>query len=287
MDAARFHAARRFLETRFGRIAYLDAGEGDAVLFLHGFPLNGFQWRGAIDRLSRERRCFAPDFLGLGYSETTELQDVAPSAQVSMLIAFLDALSIRTVDLIANDSGGAVAQLLMTHHPARIRTLLLTNCDTEIDSPPKAMLPVVELAKAGRYADAWLVPWLHDKTLARSSNGLGGLCYEDPTHPSDEAIDCYLAPLVSSRARKALTNRYAIALERNPLAGVEAALKQSRVPTRILWGTADSIFSAEGPKYLERVLGASRGVRYLDGAKLFFPEEYPDVIAEEARRLWG
>ena len=42
---------------------------GQAALFLHGAPLNGFQWRGAIERLSAHRRCIAPDFMGLGYSE--------------------------------------------------------------------------------------------------------------------------------------------------------------------------------------------------------------------------
>ena len=41
-----------------------------------------------------------------------------------------------------------------------------------------------------------------------------------------------------------------------------------------------------GPDYLDCVLSSSRGIRYLGGAKLFFPEEYPDVVAEEARRLW-
>ena len=62
MDAAAFHAARRYAETRFGKIAY-------AALFLHGFPLNGFQWRGALDRLSAHRRCVAPDFMAMGYTE--------------------------------------------------------------------------------------------------------------------------------------------------------------------------------------------------------------------------
>src|SRR5690242_9376468 len=63
-DAAAFAAARRFAQTPFGRIAYVERGRGDAALFLHGFPLNGFQWRGALDRLASHRRCVVPDFLG-------------------------------------------------------------------------------------------------------------------------------------------------------------------------------------------------------------------------------
>jgi haloalkane dehalogenase len=52
----------------FGRIAHIDRGTGPAALFLHGFPLSSFQWRGAIDRLKHVRRCLAPDFMGLGHT---------------------------------------------------------------------------------------------------------------------------------------------------------------------------------------------------------------------------
>src|SRR5262245_24212245 len=287
LDAAAYAASRRFAETASGRIAYVERGSGDAVLFLHGFPLNGFQWRGAIDRLSPVRRCIAPDFLAMGYTEVAQGASVGPAAQAAMIVQLLDALSLAAVDLVANDSGGSVAQLLVARDPARVRSLLLTNCDTEHDSPPPALLPVIELSKSGKYVDEWLVPWLADKALARSARGIGGMCYADSTHPTDEAIDYYFTPLVSSPRRKALVHAYAMALERNALIGVEASLRRSRVPTRILWGSADTIFSSASPDYLARTFGGSRGVRRLPGQKLFFPEELPDVIAAEARSLWG
>lgn len=286
MDAAAYGAARRYAETPFGSIAYVERGSGDAALFLHGFPLNGFQWRGALDRLSAHRRCVAPDFMGLGYTEIDNGQSVAPAVQVSMLASLLDRLSISTVDLVANDSGGAVAQLFVLRYPERVRTMLLTNCDVEPDSPPPALQPVLEMARAGTFADTWIAPWVADKTLARSAQGLGGMTYTYPHHPTDEAIDYYLAPLVSSAQRKAQLHAYALALEPNPLAGIEGGLNRCAVPTRIVWGTGDTIFSQASPDYLDRTLGNSRGVRRVPDAKLFFPEEFPEVIAEEARRLW-
>jgi haloalkane dehalogenase len=103
---------RRFAETAFGRIAHIDRGTGPAALFLHGFPLSSFQWRGAIDRLSPYRRCPVPDLMGLGYTVVAPGQSITPAAQTDMIAAYLDRLEIRQVDLIANDSGGAVAQLL-------------------------------------------------------------------------------------------------------------------------------------------------------------------------------
>src|ERR1022692_3328332 len=162
-DAAasvRYNNERRFLAISYGRIAYIDRGTGDVVLFLHGFPLSGFQWRGAIERLSPHRRCIAPDLMGLGYTEVTADQSLAPAEQVEMITALLDGLAIQKVDLIANDSGGAVAQLFITKHRERVRTLMLTNCDVETDSPPAALLPVIDAASSGLYPDMWLEPWL-------------------------------------------------------------------------------------------------------------------------------
>lgn len=283
LDAAAFRATRRFADLRFGRIAYVERGAGKAALFLHGAPLNGFQWRGAIERLSAQRRCIAPDFMGLGYSEIPEHQSLAADAQVAMLAAFLDALAIREVDVVASDSGGAVAQLFVARYPKRVRSLLLTNCDVEPDSPPPKVKPAIEMARAGTLAEA-TAKWLTDKALARST--FGAAVFRDPSRFADETIEYYVTPLVSTPLRRAQYHAYHVALEPNPLAGIEAALKRSRVPVRIVWGAADDIFAQEDADYLDRTFPNSRGIRRVPEAKLFFQEEFPDVIAEEAQRLW-
>jgi haloalkane dehalogenase len=287
LRATDYIQTRKFISVQQGRIAYLDLGKGPGALFLHGFPLNGFQWRGVIPQLSSLRRCIAPDFLGLGCTEVTEAQSVAPGAQVEMLAALLNKLSISKVDIVANDSGGAIAQLFVTRFPDRTRTLILTNCDTEPDSPPAAVKPVVELGRAGKFADECLAPWLADKQLARSARGLGGQCYSDSTHPTDEAIEMYLSPLLSTPQRKVLTNAYAAALDPNPLRGITAALKKCHVATRIIWGEGDTIFASTSADYLAQTMANSLGVRRVPGAKLFFPEEIPGLIIEEAKWVWA
>ena len=269
----RYDRERRFVATRFGRIAYVERGAGPVALFLHGFPLNSFQWRGVIQQLSGERRCVAPDAMGLGCTEVAPGQSVAPGAQADMLIAFLESLAIDRVDLITNDSGGAIAQIFLSRYPERVRTLLLTNCDVEIQSPPAALLPVIKWAHAGLYPELYLEPWLEDKSVARSRTaaGLGGMCYTDPAHPTDAAIEQYLRPLVASAERKALVNRYLIALETNPLEGLEPVLGVSKVPTRIVWGMADTIFSKDNPDYLAQILPRVTGIRRIPEGKLFSP----------------
>lgn len=285
ITAADFHAERQFAETQFGRIAYVERGHGPVALFLHGYSLNGFQWRGALALLSNRRRCIVLDFMGMGYSEVSAEQDLSPRSQVEMVVAFLDALAIDTVDITANDSGGTVAQLFAVQHPKRVRTLLLTNCDVHENSPPKGFLPFIENAKAGRAADEWLVPQVRDKSVARSVKGCGQF-YTNPENFTDESVEYYYSPLVSTPLRKKQFNDYAAAFLPNPLLAIEPALRQSTIPTRMVWGANDPLFPVIWAEWLDRTLPHSRGVRLVEGANLFFPEEMPELIAEEACGLW-
>jgi pimeloyl-ACP methyl ester carboxylesterase len=282
-DFARFNAARRFAALAQGKIAYYDFGSGPAALFLHGFPVNGYQWRGALDRMAAHRRCIAPDFMGLGYSEPLPGQDMRAPAQLAMVLALLDKLGIGQVDVIANDSGCAVAQLLVARHAPRVRTLLLTNGDTEPDCPPPALLGVIEAAKAGTFADSFR-PCLDAKDLCRQPGKLGGDTFTFPERLRDDTIDMYLAPLAANPIRSNLLGQ---SFEGNPLAGVSAALHQIPLPVRIVWGMGDTIFRPEMADYLDKLFPGSRGVRRVAAARLFFPEEFPDLIAQELRALWG
>jgi pimeloyl-ACP methyl ester carboxylesterase len=172
---------------------------------------------------------------------------------------------------------------LLVLHPERVRSLLLANCDTEIDCPPPAMLPVIDLAKQGKFAQEWLAPWLADKEKARSPEGLGGICYARPAALADEVFETYLRPLVDNPQR---LHGYITALEGNALHGIKPALKASTAPVRVLWGMADDIFLPRGADYLEQAFGNSKGVRRIEGSKLFWPEERPDLVAQEALALW-
>lgn len=286
MQLSEFHATRRFANTSFGRIAYIERGSGDVALFVHGLPTNGFHWREVIARLAEHRRCIALDLMGLGYSEVPESQDLGLNAQAAMIAEFLTALSIDTVDLLANDSGGGIAQLFLARHENRVRSTLLTNCDTHTNCPPPALAPFIEAARAGTLAKQFVERQLHDKRAARAPDGLGGLCYSDPENLTDEAIECYLSPLIASPVRVSQFHRYQLSMEPNPLPAIEPVLRRCRVPVRILWGTADPFFDVSWADWLDRTLPASQGVRRIDGAKVFFAEEIPEVVASEARTLW-
>jgi len=167
MDIATFHASRRFAEVKSGRIAYFERGQGPAALFLHGVPINGYHWRHVIDRVQHRRRCIAIDLMGLGYTEIAPAQDVSFTAQVRMIAEVLDKLGIDKIDLVANDSGGAIAQIFAAHHPHRLTSLVLTNCGVHDGWPPPQVLPLMEHARKGTLAPIFQ-PTLDHPDLARA-----------------------------------------------------------------------------------------------------------------------
>jgi haloalkane dehalogenase len=287
IDASWYRRSRRFAPLSMSRVAYVEHGHGPTALFVHGYPLNGFQWRGALAELHKYRRCIAPDVMGMGFTETPKEQVISPETQATMLASLLDFLRVETVDLVANDSGGMVSQLFLAKYPQRVRTLLLTNCDVDENNPPPQFLPFIELAKRGVFVDQFIVPQLNDKQLARSAKGMGGLAYTYPDQLADETVETYFRPLVESPLKKSQFEQYAVSMEANCLVAIRENLRQWKGPAQMVWGMKDGLFGIQWAEWLNSTLPGSRGIRRIEGANLFFPEEMPDIIAEEAKALWN
>jgi haloalkane dehalogenase len=275
IDAKAFHASRLFADLPLSRVAYVERGHGPAALFIHGYPLNGFQWRGALERLQAYRRCIAPDVMGMGYTQTPKGQKISPETQVTMLAMLLDSLHIDAVDLVANDSGGLVAQLFLAKYASRVRTLLLTNCDVDENSPPPQFLPFIEQATKGTFVDEFIVPQLKDKQLARSPQGMGGLAFTNPENLADETIETYFRPLVETPLKKSQVNEYAVSMGTNSLVAIREDLHQWEGAARMVWGLKDVLFGVHWAEWLDRAFPGSRGIRRVEGANLFFPKKCP------------
>lgn len=279
MNLADASAAKRKVEIPQGRVAYLDVGAGDAVVFLHGFPLNGLHWRGVIERLRANWRCVAPDLLGLGDSEAAASANLDFTAQAAMVTDFADALGLDAFHLVGNDSGGAIAQIIACTAGGRIKSLTLTNCDVDENVPPPAFAQAHGLAKAGLLGRA-LAEMRQNLALARSDFGLG-VGFENRDLISTKLVAAYVAPLVATSAREAMLNRYVAAFDASHLVAIRDRLKRLETPTQLLWGTGDVFFSLDDARWLERTIPGVRRFTEAPGARLFFCEERPDWVAEK------
>jgi pimeloyl-ACP methyl ester carboxylesterase len=149
MNLEAFNANHKTVTTPAGEIAYVDFGTGPTVLFVLGVVMSSYLWRNVIAEVCDERRCVALDLPVHGRTQISSGQDITAAAQAEVIDGFCEALGLDNVDLVANDSGGAISQIFTVRHPERVRTLTLTNCDCHDQLAPAAFKQTVDAAKAG------------------------------------------------------------------------------------------------------------------------------------------
>jgi pimeloyl-ACP methyl ester carboxylesterase len=290
MDIATFHASRRYADVKSGRIAFFEKGQGPVAIFVHGVPLNGYHWRNVIERVQHRRRCIAIDLMGLGYTEIGPSQDVSFTMQARMIAEVINALQIETVDLVGNDSGGAIAQIFAAHHPERLTSLVLTNCDVHDGWPPPQVLPIMQHARTGTLAPIFQA-MLDRPDLARRRHARGESVplfrsYADPSVLTDETIQHYLQPLLSSQQRIGAFQRYWLGFDNAHTLAIHSALKTLHVPTLIVWGLKDVFFDIMWAYWLKDTIPGAKRVIEVADARLFFPEDRPDSLTGPMLQFW-
>jgi pimeloyl-ACP methyl ester carboxylesterase len=271
----------RSVQTRSGEMAYVDAGAGRVALFVHGIGTSSHLWRNVMDALRDDpgRRCIAID-LPL-HGETPPRDDYSLPALAEAIEDFCAALDLTGIDLVGNDTGGAIAQVFAARHPERLRTFTLTNCDTHDNLPPEEFKPTIELAERGELAPLITAGGLD---VARASLGAG---YERAEALSDETLRAYIDPIIRTPERAFDFQRLLVSLRAADLLDAEPALRKVDAPTLVVWGTADEFFEVRWAYWLRDTIPGVTEVVEIEGAKLFFPDERAADLVPHLRRHWA
>ena len=284
MQPRELDEGRRTVSTKSGEISYIDIGTGPAALFVHGVGTNAYLWRNVLGPLATSRRCLAVDLPLHGQTPVAPGQDLSVAAMATVLEDFCDALELASVDLVANDTGGAVAQVFAARNPHRLATFTLTNCDTEGNLPPEAFKPIIEMAAAGALAPA-MAAMMDDINSARDA--AFGSAYEHPADTDPQVIRAYLEPCFGTPQRAREFERLLTSLDPADLEAVEPQLRELRVPTLVVWGTGDSFMDVSWAYWLRDTIPGVTKVVTVDGARLFFPEERPGDLVAPLTEHWA
>ncbi|WP_276044643.1 alpha/beta fold hydrolase [Mycobacterium cookii] len=114
----------RYLDLHGERVAYRDAGSGEALLLIHGMAGSSATWRAVIPELSKKYRVLAPDLLGHGES-TKPRGDYSLGAFAASLRDLLDALDISRATVVGQSLGGGVAMQFTYQHREYCQRLAL------------------------------------------------------------------------------------------------------------------------------------------------------------------
>ncbi len=291
-QAARTLLPRRTIALGHGEVAYVDHGRGGAdgapdapaALFVHGVLVNADLWRNVIWDVADVRRCIAPDLPAHGATAVPagDESDLSLNGLAAMLHELCEALGLDRVDVVANDTGGAVAQVFAARYPGRVRTLTLTNCDVHDNFPPEAFKPFVALAETGELGPM-VAAMAGDLALARSEVGFAQ-GYAHPDLLTDDLLMSYLAPFVPDQGKG--LERLLTASSAAELMAVEPLLAQLHAPAQVVWGTGDAFFE---PSWAERLADMIPGVErviLVRDAMLFWPDERADDLVPLLRDFW-
>ena len=264
-------AGRAFTETSSGTVSYLDTGNGRPAVFLHGIVTSGLLWRHTITSVSSNtRRCVAIDLPGHGHTPPAPINaDVSLRGLARQMVEVCDNLGLDTFDLVVNDTGGAIGQIMATQLRDRLTSLTFTNCDTEGNTPPKLFRPFIAAARLGLIS---LVgphvasrDWLMRRVLRVS--------YRYPGRLPSDILDAYFKPVFGTRESALAFERLLSSVTNDDLSCVRADLAQLKVPTLIIWGTSDPLFNIKWANRLHDLIPGTTSVRTIHGGKTHFPDE--------------
>lgn len=127
VNPALYPFTSRWIEIDDYELHYIDEGEGDVILIVHGTPEWSFGYRDVIRRLRQHYRCVAIDMLGFGLSEKAPGEVYSCADHAQRLSLFAKALNLTNVSLLANDFGGSIAMSYAIADPQNIRSIMLFN----------------------------------------------------------------------------------------------------------------------------------------------------------------
>ena len=272
------------VQTSSGPASYVDTGgPGRVALFVHGLGTSSYLWRHVIDQLDGQRRCVALDLPLHGHTPAAADQDFSLPGFARFLAEFCAGLELNDIDLVANDTGGAISQVFATGHPELLHTLTLTNCETHKNMPPKVLLPAAWLAHMGLAAR--ISPRLL-RDIRRGRKRFYGLGYQDIENLPEDLARFWLESQFATPELARQNQRIMTSLHARDLLAIEPALARLQVPTLIVWGTGDIFFRRKWAYWLRDTIPGATEVVELDGARIFFPDERAAELTEALRRHW-
>lgn len=267
------------LDLSDARIEYDDRGTGRPIVCVHGYLMAGDLWDDVAARLAaRGYRVLTPTWpLGAHRHPLDDGADRGPLAHAGRIAAFLEALDLRDVVLLGNDSGGALCQLVAAHHPERVGALVLTNCDVFENFPPSLFKALVSVARSRRIFHA-IVRAMQVRAIRRSPLGFGLLSHAGV----DDQAARWVRPCAEDPRVREDTRLLTTALRPAVLLAAEDALRRFDRPVLLVWGTDDRLFPVRDAERLAAVFPDAR-IELVPGSRTFVMVDQPahltDLIA--------
>jgi len=252
------------------RMHYVDEGEGDPVLLLHGEPTWAFLYRKMIPTLARVGRCIAPDYFGFGRSDKPTTRDwYSYDRHVASITRLVHELDLQRITLVLQDWGGPVGFRVAVENPDRISRLVVLNTGIGARAP----------------SDEWLrfQSFMRRVGTEILAGQLVRLSLVQPT--SDEIIAGYDAPFPVPESRIGVVQfPELVATSADHPSGPAMLAARDRLreldrPALVLFSDSDPIFTRRAAEVMAGLLANAELDPPVEGAGHFLQEDRGEELA--------
>jgi pimeloyl-ACP methyl ester carboxylesterase len=264
------------IELSAGTIHYRDTGSGPTIVFVHGLLVDGTLWRKVVPSLEGRFRCIVPDWpLGSHTVPMKPSADLTPPGIARLFAEFLDKLDLRDVTLVANDTGGALTQILMASGQTdRIGRVVLTPCDAFDNFLPPMFRPLQWLARVPG-AVYPVVQQLRVPALRRLPLAFGWLTKR---RVPNEVTAAWLRPAQTDRGVRRDIARLLRGVDSRYTLEAAEKLRGFDRPVLIAWAPEDRFFPREHADRLASILPDAR-IEEVPDSYTFVSEDQPELVA--------
>lgn len=249
------YAEGKFVDLGGRKTHYIEKGEGEPLILLHGFFYDSHIWDANIDVLAASFKVYALDLWGCGYS-TREPLDYGYELYAEQVLLFMDRLGIERASFVGQSMGGGTAVKFCVQHRQRVNKLLLVD-GAGLPNPLPFMAKIFNLPGVGEF-------FLGLKTNAIRRRGLGDSFIHDRNLITDDYFEIVTR---SQKIEKSTEAGLAIIRKQffDKLSGEIGRLAQMDVPILIVWGREDKAIPVGRGQDMQRILKGSR-LEILDNA---------------------
>jgi haloalkane dehalogenase len=275
----------KFFDLDGVRLHYVDEGQGDTLLCVHGNPTWSFAWRNLIKDLSRNYRVLAVDHVGCGFSDKPQQFEYRLARHIDNLLRLIVGLDLKNVTLLAHDWGGAIGMGTAGKLPDRFSRFVLFNTAAFRSQRMPWRIAVCRWPVVGPLGVRGL------NLFARAALWMAVCRHERMT----EAVRAgYLAPYDNWHDRIAIL-RFVLDIPMAPrhpsyetLVTIENNLAQFRSsPMLFVWGMQDWCFTPAFLDEFQERFPAAETLKLADAGHYVFEDAYESIIPRIREFLTG
>ncbi len=264
------------LEVTGGRMHYVDEGEGEPIVFVHGTPTWSFVWRQQLKSLSRSFRCIAPDHIGFGLSEKPTDFAYTPESHAENLEKLIHHLGLKNITLVVHDFGGPIGLRYALRHPENVKNIVILN------TWMWSLADENRIIKISRFMAGGIGRFLYLQ-LGFSAKILLPQGYHESKHLTKDIKLHYQKPLSTATSRMG-TWQFAKALHESSPYFAELWQQREKLRTinkLILWGEKDKLLPINFLDTWQQEFPDAKTIKYKAGH--FLQEERGGEVADAIR----